>query len=264
MAAKLAVVSGASSGIGAATSAALAGAGWRVVLVARGREALDAAAQRAASAGGQAVPLVADASDAAQVTALAERVTAEHGAPDLVVNSAGLGRWLYVHETGPEEAEQMFDAPFRAAWNLTRAFLPGMLRRGTGHLVHVGSPAAYLTWPGATAYAASRWALRGLNAALHADLAGSGVHSSHVVFGKVSSGYFTNNPGTEQWIPKVAAIIPTLTPEQCAAILMDVVRRPRREVFEPFMLRAFLWADWLLPGLVRLLVQQGRRPLPPP
>lgn len=255
---KLAVVTGASSGIGAETAFALAGAGYDVVLMARGREALEAVARRISDAKGSSRVEPCDVSDAAAVA----RVAATVGTPDVVVNSAGAGRWLYAHETPPKEAQDMLGAPYVAAWNTTSAFLPGMLARGSGHLIHVGSPVSRLTWPGCTGYAAARWALRGLNEALNADLAGTGVHSSHVVFGKVTSNYFAANPGTEEWLPRAARIVPTLSPADCAQHILDVIYSPSKEPVFPFMLRVFYLSERLFPWLVQPLLQWGRRPIP--
>jgi short-subunit dehydrogenase len=233
-----------------------------VVLMARGKDALDAVAKRITDAKGFARVEPCDVSDPAAVERAADAILRELGVPDLVVNSAGAGRWLFVTETPPEEARQMLGAPYQAAWNTTAAFLPGMLARGTGHLIHVGSPASRFAIPGATAYTVGRWALRGLNEALNADLAGSGVHSSHVVFGKVSSPYFSNNPGSEERVPRVNRVIPTLSPADCALHSLEVVYAPSREPVFPFMLKLFYWIEQLFPWMVRPLVQWGRRPLP--
>jgi uncharacterized protein len=262
MSGKLAVVTGASSGIGAETAVALGQAGWKVVLMARGKQQLEAVAQRITDAKGTAFVEPCDASDHTAVQTVATRITAQHGTPDVVVNCAGAGRWLYAHETPPKEANDMFGAPFMAAWHTTHAFLPGMLARNSGHLIHVGSPVSRLVWPGCTAYAAARWALRGLNEALNADLAGTGVHSSHVVFGKVTSGYFANNPGTEEWLPRAAQIIPTLSPADCGQHILDVIYSPSKEPVFPFLLRVFYLSDRLFPWLTGPLTQIGRRPIP--
>ncbi|MEL6181097.1 MAG: SDR family NAD(P)-dependent oxidoreductase, partial [Myxococcota bacterium] len=135
----------------------------------------------------------------------------------------------------------------------------GMLDRDRGLIIHVGSPASIMPWPGATAYICSRWALRGLHEALCMDLAGTGLRSSHVLFGKVSSEYFEANTDSEQHIPTIANIIPVSTPEVCASILQEVIRRPRRDVFYPPMLRAFDLVNHLAPSLVRALVTRTGR-----
>ena len=178
MSSQLAVVSGASSGIGAATARALAAEGWRVVLVARGRPGLEVVHQSITAGGGAAELAALDAADGGQVLALAEHLRRELGSPSLVVNSAGLGAWKFLEETSPEETAAMLAAPYLAASNLSHAFLPDMLERRAGLLLHVGSPASRLPWPGATSYTAARWALRGLHEALCQDLRGTGVRSA--------------------------------------------------------------------------------------
>jgi len=88
---------------------------------------------------------------------------------------------------------EMMAMPYFAAFYITRALLPAMLRRGSGHLVYVNSPASLVAWPGAAAYTAARWALRGFAEALRADLRGTRLRVSSVIPGKVSSSYFAHN-----------------------------------------------------------------------
>ena len=155
----LALVTGASSGIGAATALALGREGWKVVLVARGRARLGECAEAIRAEGGVAIEEPVDASDGRAARGLADRVTATFGVPDVIVHAAGAGVWRFVEETSPDEAERMMAAPHFAAFHVTSAFMPGLLARGSGLLVHVNSPAARIPWPGATGYTAARWAL---------------------------------------------------------------------------------------------------------
>jgi short-subunit dehydrogenase len=103
-----------------------------------------------------------------------------------LTNNAGAGRWLALEETDPNEAISMMSVPYFAAFFVTKAFIEDMVRRGSGQIGNVNSPMAYLTIPGATRYTASRRALRGFNDALRADLRGTGVRVTHLVFGPVS------------------------------------------------------------------------------
>ena len=260
MSSQLAVVSGASSGIGAATARALAAEGWRVVLIARGRPGLEIVHQSIAAGGGAAEIAALDAADGVRVFALAEHLRRELGSPSLVVNSAGLGAWKFLEETSPEESAAMLAAPYLAASNLSHAFLPDMLERRAGLLIHVGSPVSRVPWPGATSYTAVRWALRGLHEALCQDLRGTGVRSCHVVFGEVSSPYFEHNRVTPDQLPRAGRLIPTTTPARCAEVILRTVRRPRREVVFPFMLRLFYLMAAVAPAPTRwLLASTGRR-----
>jgi uncharacterized protein len=82
---------------------------------------------------------------------VAERISTDVGTPDIIVNNAGAGQWKFVDEMRPEEAVQMMAVPYFAAFYITHAFLPGMLRRNTGHIVNVSSVGSRFVWPGATA-----------------------------------------------------------------------------------------------------------------
>ena len=257
---QIAVVTGASSGIGAATARALARGGWRVVLVARRAERLEELAAEIAAAGGVARAEALDASDGPAVMEMAERLRAEWGPPSLVVNSAGAGEWRFLEETSVEEIVEMMGAPYLAAANTCRAFIADMLAAKRGHFIHVGSPASVMPWPGATAYTASRWALRGLHEALCMDLHGTGLRSSLIYLGEVSSEYFEANPGSHEHIPKIGSWIPVSTPERCADVILKVVRRPRQVIFYPFALRFMAWLAAITPGPTRwLIARTGRR-----
>lgn len=262
---RLAVVTGASSGIGAATAAALAADGWRVVLVARGAERLQKVADEITAAGGSAVVEALDAADGDAVTAMSRRVVAEYGIPEALVNSAGAGSWQFIENTPPDAPRTMMDAPYFAAYNLTHAFMADLLEARRGVIVHVGSPASLGTWPGATAYTAARWALRGLHEALRQDLRGTGVHTCHVLFGEVDSPYFDANDVRRDEFPRLARRLPRMTPAQCAEVILDTIRRPRPQVLEPWPYR-WLFAQYrLVPPLGRAAVAWGapRHPGPP-
>jgi short-subunit dehydrogenase len=248
-----ALVTGASSGIGAATARHLVARGFRVTLLARGRGALE---QLATELGNAATAAACDAAAGDQVLAMAEDVRRAQGAPDAIVHCAGAGRWLRVEETSPAAALEMLGAPYLAAFHVNHAFLPDLLARGAGVLVHVNSPACFIPWPSSAGYAAARWALRGLHEALSQDLVGSGVRSCHVVFGHVASPYFENNPGTLDKMPWLADRVRTLAPDECGALLADRVERPRREVVHPPLLRFYLTLARVAPGLARRLVRR--------
>jgi len=254
------VISGASSGIGAATARLLAAAGWTVVGIARGKDALSRLEEELASTSGRVITHSVDASSAEAVKRFAEGFLSEHGAPDAIVHCAGAGRWRYLEETTDDEAATMIGAPFLAAWNLNRSLLGAMVEAGRGVLIHVGSPVAFHPWPGCTGYAASRWALRGMHEALSQDLRGTGVKSCHVIFGEVSSPYFENNPGSREYLPGVAKLVRVIPPEEAAEVIVRVMRRPRTQLLYPASLKAMYLAAELAPGPVRwLAAATGRK-----
>ena len=109
------------------------------------------------------------------------------GTPDILVNNAGSGQWKFLEETSPAEIQAMMALPYFAAAWLTSAFLPAMRQRGSRHIVNISSLASRIVWPGATAYTAARWAMRGLSEALRADLYGSGIGVTLYESGEIES-----------------------------------------------------------------------------
>lgn len=169
-----ALVTGASGGIGLAICRGLAAAGAEVLLVARRAEPLEEAAR---AVGGRALP--ADVTDAEQVRGLAERAAAHCGGPpELIVSAAGAFELGRVAETEVASFDRQVAVNLRAPFLLARAFLPGMLARGRGHLVTIGSIAGRFAFPENGAYAASKFGVRGLHAVLDAELRGTGVRAT--------------------------------------------------------------------------------------
>jgi NAD(P)-dependent dehydrogenase (short-subunit alcohol dehydrogenase family) len=123
---KLVLIIGASSGIGAAAAKAMAKAEGRVVLLARSKDLLDRVAAKITSVGGIARIYPIDLADAEAVAAVAKQISEELGTPDIIVNNAGAGKWLFVDETTPAQAVQMMAVPYFAAFNVTHAFLPAI------------------------------------------------------------------------------------------------------------------------------------------
>jgi short-subunit dehydrogenase len=259
---KKALVTGASSGVGAATARALAAAGARVILLARRQPELE---RVAATLGDRAAAVHAvDLTDADGVARVASRITADLGAPDVIVNNAGAGQWKFVDETSPAEAVQMMAVPYFAAFFVTRAFLPGMLARGSGHIVNVSSAASRFVWPGAAAYTAARWAVRGFTEALRADLDGTGVGVTLFEGGTIASSYWDNNPGSRERLPGIARLIPPIPPEEAARAILRGIEGNRRLVVAPGVMRAVYLQHALFPRLVQwLMIRTGYRRLRP-
>lgn len=254
---KTALITGASSGIGEATARALGAEGARVVLIARSLDRLERVASEIREAGGRAFPYRADLSEAEEVSQVARKVLEEVGVPDIVINSAGAGRWLSVLETPPAEFQGMMAVPCLAAFYVTREFLPRMLERGSGHIVNVCSVAGPLAWPGAAGYAASRAALLSLSRSLHTELAGTGVGVSTVMFGKVSSTFWEHNPGSEVRLPRVNIFFPTLTTEEAARAIVKSIEQDAFEVVRPRMFRLIFFLNFFFPGTTERVMRIG-------
>ena len=235
---KSVLVTGASSGIGAATAIALARRGAHLLLVARNADKLRTVADTIRSAGGQAELFPADLSDSTVVERMANEVRNSAGTPDILVNNAGAGRWLSVVETSPQEARRMIELPYLAAFYVTRAFLPEMLARRSGSIVNVTSVASYMVWPNAAGYIAARQALKGFTNALRTEVEKSGISVSLVILGPVESSYWEHNPGSRERVPKG---IKAITTEEAAETIVAAIERGKRSITRPGIFR-FLFA----------------------
>jgi len=255
IAGKVALVTGASSGMGEAIARALARAGAQVLLLARREEELERVAAGIQSAGGKAQVHAIDLTDSEAVASLAARITRETGTPDIIVNNAGAGQWKFIEETTPAEARQMMAVPYFAAFDVTRAFIEGMLKRNSGRIVNMSSAASRFVWPGAAAYTAARWAMRGFTEALRADLHGTGIGVTLYESTQVESPYWEANPGSRERIPRLGRLLlRTLRPEEVGEAVVAAIRADRRTVVIPFMLKVVYFQHYLFPWLVQWLM----------
>lgn len=243
---KSALITGASSGIGEATARLFASLGARVILVARSASRLAEVAGQIEASGGAAQSYACDLSKPEEIVGMSEAVRRDFGVPDILVNNAGAGRWLSVADTTPDEARAMIEVPYLAAFNLTRTFLPDMVRRGGGHIVNVTSPASYMAWANAAGYIAARHAMKGFTEALRLEAEPAGVKVSLVVLGTVESSYWEHNPGSREHVPE--AFAPLSVAEAADAILI-AVERSRKYLIRPWPLRLLFAAEALWPGV---------------
>lgn len=243
---KVALVTGASSGIGAATARELARQGAKVILAARRSEELDAQVSAITAAGGQAVSIPTDVTDDAQVARLAERLEAEYGGVDILVNNAGIGSLRSFARSAPEDIERTMRTNLLGMMLLTRALLPGMLARKRGVVIAVASVAGFIATD--PVYSASKYGVRGFVLSLRRQLAGSGVSAA-----VVSPGFIRTpmNPNSR------SRLIPG--PEVVARAIARQAIRPRREVVVPRYYRVAIWLDRALPWLFDRALRPRRR-----
>jgi NAD(P)-dependent dehydrogenase (short-subunit alcohol dehydrogenase family) len=162
----VAVVTGASRGIGAAAAAALAGEGAHVIRVAR---------SLGESSAGRTEDIPCDLTDPGQVNQLGARVIARHGAPDIVVSNAGAFLLRTLEDTNAADLETQLAVNIRAPFYVAQAFLPAMRDAGKGSFITLGSVADHTGLAENAAYAASKYALRGLHETLLVEYRGTGV-----------------------------------------------------------------------------------------
>ncbi len=196
-----AVVTGASSGIGAATALALAAAGHPVALGARRVEKCEEVAAAIRDQGGEAVAHPLDLHESESVAAFAKAVTADLGDIEVVVSNAGAVAPGTIHEVDPERFAREIDLNLVGAHRLVHAFVPGMVERRRGDVVFVSSDVAVRARPFMSSYAAGKWGLEGMVAALQLELEGTGIRASIVRPGPTWSGM------GEDWDPAEAAFV---------------------------------------------------------
>jgi short-subunit dehydrogenase len=156
---RVALVSGASAGIGAALAAMLAAEGAKVVLAARRERELERVADGIRQRGGVAVPVVTDLADDGSIARLLATARAEAGPVDVLVNNAGYAVWKPLEETTTAEWDRTFAVNVRAAACLSAAVLPGMQAQRFGRIINIASEAGVAIVPGLAAYCVSKHAL---------------------------------------------------------------------------------------------------------
>jgi len=228
---KVAVVTGASSGIGAAAARALAAAGFHVVCGARRRERIEAVA---AEIGGTAVPL--DVTDPASV----ERFAAAVPRPlRLLVNNAGGALGLDpVAEAQDERWRTMFETNVLGTVRVTRALLPALVESGDGHVVNVGSTAGFETYRGGAGYTAAKHGLRALTDTLRLELLGQPVRVTEVAPGLVETEFSrVRFDGDEERAAAVYRGMTPLTAEDVADAIAWAATRPSHVNVDRIVLR---------------------------
>jgi NAD(P)-dependent dehydrogenase (short-subunit alcohol dehydrogenase family) len=168
---RVAVVTGASKGLGKEMAKALAEAGATVALVARSGELLEGVRAEITAQGGKAYAFVADVSAHAEVAAAATAIRAQLGAPDILINNAGINIRRPIHEYTLEEWRQVMSTNVDGPFFCTRAFVPGMIEKRFGRIINVASTMAHVSLPHRTAYSGSKFAVLGITKALALELA---------------------------------------------------------------------------------------------
>ncbi len=199
---KAVIVTGASSGIGAALAEAFSAAGARVTLTARRRRRLE---QTAAACAGETLIVPADVTEPRGRLDIVNQTVARWGGIDILVNNAGLGAYGHFLDATEEEWRRLFEANFFASVFLTKAVLPLMLAQGGGMIINVASIGGLVAHSDkVTPYVASKHALVGFSRGLEKDLAGSGVRLVVVCPHLTDTEFFTVSPGAEEMAPVVA------------------------------------------------------------
>jgi len=236
---KVALITGASAGIGAACAAEFARAGAQLSLCARSEEGLRRAG------GGQALITCGDITDEAVRRRVVERTLERFGAIDILINNAGSGMYIPSWKAPDADVRRMMELNFFALLGLMQLVTPHMRTRQSGSIVNIGSIGGKMVLPWLTVYSASKYAVGALTEGLRMELRRDGIHTMLVCPGYVLTEFQQRSVG-EAPPQVVAGRRFAITAERCAADIRRGVERDARTVMSPK-------SGWLLVGLARLL-----------
>ena len=226
---KLALVTGASSGIGLSCARRFAEDGANLLLWARRQDRLDHAAEELRREFGVTVQTAAvDVRDRAAVNRAAAALAKDGVVPDILLNNAGLAAGLAkLHEGDPDDWDRMIDTNVKGLLNVSRAILPSMVKRGTGHVINIGSTAGHWVYPAGNVYNATKYAVAALTEGMSVDVAGTRVRISSVDPGHVGTEFAeVRFHGDKERVKKLYEGFRPLSPDDVADAVSYVANLP--------------------------------------
>jgi NADP-dependent 3-hydroxy acid dehydrogenase YdfG len=237
----VALVTGASRGIGRATAIALAARGAKLALTSRNAEELEAVASRIRSAGGKAIALAGDVTERSEVERVVSAVQKRWGRVDILVANAGAYHRRPVLDLSATDIEASLAVNFYGAVHAILAVLPAMVAQGSGQLVLVNSIDGRKALPGDAPYAIAKFALAGLGQALRQELRPHGIRVTTIFPGRVDTAMVSHLA-----FPRISSKLP---PEKIADAIVRAIRRDRTDVIIPRRAAGLLFADLISPRL---------------
>jgi NADP-dependent 3-hydroxy acid dehydrogenase YdfG len=247
---KVILITGASSGFGAAAAKRFAQEECRVILAARRLERLEEMASEINGRGGDAFPVAVDVTQPAQIDALVNAALAHYGRIDILFNNAGFGRldWFEMLDPIQDIQSQITVDLLGVIWT-ARAVLPQMYKQGSGHIINMSSLAGWAAPPLYTVYSAAKFGVRGFTEALRREAAPLGVKVSAIYPGSSATEFQTHIGQNKakrrfrspRWL--------SLTADDVARAVVDLAKRPRRRLILPWMMMFSLIVNSHLTGL---------------
>jgi len=228
LAGKVAIVTGASSGIGEATAIALAAEGATVAIVARRSDRLDDLAKRIIESGGQVFAITADVSDEAQVNDLVQQTQAKFGKVDILVNNAGVMLLGMIDGANTEDWRRMINLNVLGLMYVTHKVLPLMKAQGEGHIVNISSVAGRVANAGSGVYNASKWAVGAFSESLRKEVYQNNIRVTIIEPGLVATELpqHVTDPKAKETTAKFYGSVKTLESEDIAAAIAYAVTQP--------------------------------------
>jgi NADP-dependent 3-hydroxy acid dehydrogenase YdfG len=226
---KTALITGASAGIGWASAIALAGEGASLVITARRQERLADLESAVQAAGGKAVSLLGDATEADTAARAVDLAVQTFGALDILINNVGVGNYKNLVDTSAEEYDEMMDSNMRSTFLFTRYAVPVMIKQGSGTILMISSMAGIYGFGGEAVYCATKFAQVGFAQALDKELRPHGIKVGAICPGGVKTEFALGKGRTEESVAESEM----LDPEDVAgAILMACTQSPRSRIIQ--------------------------------
>jgi NADP-dependent 3-hydroxy acid dehydrogenase YdfG len=226
---KTALITGASAGIGWASAIALAGEGASLVITARRQERLADLESAVQAAGGKAVSLLGDATEADTATRAVDLAVQTFGGLDILINNVGVGNYKNLVDTSAEEYDEMMDSNMRSTFLFTRYAVPVMIKQGSGTILMISSMAGIYGFGGEAVYCATKFAQVGFVQALDKELRPHGIKVGAICPGGVKTEFALGKGRTEESVAESEM----LDPEDVAGVvLMACTQSPRSRIIE--------------------------------
>jgi len=248
---KVILITGASSGFGADAARLFARQGCIVVLAARRMDRLQALVEEIRSQGGEALAIPVDVGECAEVELMVKTVGEVYGQIDILFNNAGFGRLDWLENLNPDrDISTQIEVNLQGLVQVTRAVLPAMLARRSGHIINMASVAGLIAAPLYTVYSATKYGVRGFTDALRREVGPFGIKVSGIYPGPAATefGQHTGNSAAKaslnlpKWLSMDSAYVARKT--------VGLARHPRRSLIIPWYYQVIVGFDTLFPALV--------------
>jgi short-subunit dehydrogenase len=248
---KVVLITGASSGFGEDAAKLFAKEGCKVVLAARRLDRLQALAAEIQNAGGEAIAVPVDVSQPAEIEVMVQTALDLYGHIDILFNNAGYGGIDWFENLKPDRhIETLIQVNLTGTILVTRAVLPQMLKRRTGHIINMSSVAGLIAAPLITTYSASKYGVRAFTEALRREVRPFGIHVSGIYPGPATTEFGKKLERTRSRERVKKLRYPHLTSAYVAQRVVETAKRPRRSLVIPWWFRVITTFDMLFPVVV--------------
>jgi short-subunit dehydrogenase len=250
------IITGASSGIGAAAARIFGKSGYNVVLAARSIEKLTSLAEEIQSNGGEPLVVKTDVTVLEDIQSLARRTIETYGRIDTLFNNAGLARLDWLENLDPQkDVKVQLDTNLLAVIWMAQAVLPYMIEQRSGHIINMASVAGLIAPPAYSIYSASKFGMRGFTEALRREVRIYGIRVSGIYPGGVKTGFAGEGVSKRKTGMRTPRRL-VLSAEEVAHTVYLLDRHPRRTKVIPWPLSFASWLNLLFPGLVDLVIER--------